>query len=111
MMMSIVHRMTGTANYWGFLLIAIWLTAAAMGEEAFQLVNWLLGTPIGLLILLGLSWSLINHALGGIRHFIWDTGWGLSICSIQVLSWLTLLGSATLTAVLWLVILLKLGVL
>ncbi len=101
MMMSILHRITGTANYFGSVLIAIWLVAGASGEEAFDMVNGVYASPPGLLILFGLIWSLIHHALGGVRHFIWDTGRALSVGAIRTLSWLTILGSLTLTAVIW----------
>ena len=111
MMMSILHRMTGAANTLGSVLVAVWLTAAASGQEAFYTVNGLFATPVGLLILLGFSWSLIHHALGGIRHFIWDTGRGLSIGAIRMLSWATILCSLALTGALWFIGLMKMGML
>jgi len=101
MVMSIVHRITGGANYVGTLLIAAWLVSVAMGPEAYNTVNALFGHPLGKLILLGYSWSVIHHMLGGIRHLIWDTGRGLQIGAVNTLSWLTILGSLALTAGLW----------
>jgi len=101
MVMSIVHRITGSANYLGTLLIAAWLVSAALGPEAYNMVNALLGHPLGKLVLLGYSWSVIHHMLGGIRHLIWDTGRGFSIGAVNALCWLTILGSLALTAALW----------
>ena len=101
MMMSIVHRMTGTALYFGTLLLAAWLVATAMGETQFDLVNGLLGHPIGKLVLFGYTWALIHHMLGGLRHLLWDTGRGLQIWQVNVLSWMTILGSISLTLALW----------
>lgn len=103
MMMSILHRITGTVNYFGTVLLAAWLAAAAGGPESFQTASAMAGSPIGLLILFGFTWSLIHHALGGIRHFIWDTGRGFDIVSVQRLSWATLLGSLSLTVITWLI--------
>jgi succinate dehydrogenase / fumarate reductase cytochrome b subunit len=111
MVMSIVHRITGVANYFGTALIAAWLAAAAAGPESFELANDLAGSPVGLLVLLGYSWSLIHHALGGIRHFIWDTGRGFDKASVRALSWATVFGSLTLTAAVWFIGLTKWGVL
>jgi succinate dehydrogenase / fumarate reductase cytochrome b subunit len=102
MVMSIVHRITGIANYLGTVLIAAWLVAAAMGPEAYGSVNALFGHPLGKLVLLGYSWSVIHHMLGGMRHLLWDTGRGLEIGTVNVLCWLTILGSLALTAALWL---------
>jgi succinate dehydrogenase / fumarate reductase cytochrome b subunit len=111
MVMSIVHRATGTANYFGTVMIAAWLAAAASGPESFATASELAGSPLGLIVLLLYSWSLIHHALGGIRHFIWDTGRGFSIPSVRALSWGTLAGSLSLTVILWFIILAKIGVL
>jgi succinate dehydrogenase / fumarate reductase cytochrome b subunit len=101
MVMSIVHRMTGAANYVGTLLLAAWLIAAAMGPRQFELVSGFLAHPIGILVLFGYTWSLAHHMLGGIRHLVWDTGRGLQIAEVNRLSWLTLIGSVLLTLAIW----------
>ena len=101
MVMSIVHRMTGGALYVGTLLLAAWLVAAAMGEEAFVFVNRLFAHPIGLLVLLGYTWAVVHHMLCGMRHLIWDTGRGLDLRSVDALSWLTIVGSLAATAAIW----------
>lgn len=101
MVMSIVHRITGAALYFGTLLLAAWLVSAAIGPEAFDTVNGLFNTILGKLVLIGYTWALFNHALGGIRHFIWDTIHGYELKTIDTLSWMTLVGSLALTAALW----------
>lgn len=101
MAMSIVHRATGIALYAGMLLVAWWLVAAATSPSWFDWANWLLGSWFGLLVLVGFSWALIHHALGGVRHYIWDTGVGLDKKTATTLSSLTLVGSLLLTAALW----------
>ncbi|EAU40575.1 succinate dehydrogenase cytochrome B-556 subunit protein [Fulvimarina pelagi HTCC2506] len=102
MAMSIVHRITGGALYFGTILIVWWLIAAASGEAAFETASWFFGSFIGILILMGYSWALFHHALGGIRHFIWDTGHGLSKETSTKFAQMTLVGSLGLTAILWL---------
>ena len=77
MLMSIVHRITGGALYFGTLLLAAWLISAAMGERPFAAVNALFGHPLGKLVLFGYTWALFHHMLGGMRHLLWDTGRGL----------------------------------
>ncbi|MBL8567184.1 MAG: succinate dehydrogenase, cytochrome b556 subunit [Hyphomicrobiaceae bacterium] len=100
MTMSILHRITGAALYFGSLLLAWWLVAAASGPGYFAFVNDIMGSLLGRLVLLGFTWALINHALGGIRHFIWDTGRGFDLKTIDLLSWGTaLLGIATTLAI------------
>jgi succinate dehydrogenase / fumarate reductase cytochrome b subunit len=101
MVMSIVHRITGGALYFGTLLLAAWLVAAATSPQAFAFVNGLFAHPVGILVLVGYSWALIHHMLGGMRHLIWDTGRGLDIKSVDALSWLTVIGSVIATAAVW----------
>jgi len=109
--MSIVHRITGAALYFGTLLLAAWLVAAAMGERQFTLVNNLFGHPVGQLVLFGYTWAIFHHMLGGLRHFIWDTGRGFEIWQINLLSWLTIIGSISLTLATWFIGLTLRGVL
>lgn len=103
MAMSIVHRITGGALYFGTILLAAWLIATAAGPDAFAVVNTVFGHLLGKLVLLGYSWALIHHMLGGMRHLLWDTGRALDIKSADTLAWLTAIGSVSLTALLWIV--------
>lgn len=99
MAMSIVHRITGTAIYFGTVLFVAWLMSAAIGPSAFDGMQAAFGSIFGLLVLLGLTWALIHHALGGVRHLIWDTGWGLDPEWRERLTLATLVGSVALTVV------------
>jgi succinate dehydrogenase / fumarate reductase cytochrome b subunit len=77
MVMSIVHRITGSALYFGILLFAAWLVAAATSEAWFDNVSALYGSWFGRLVLFGFTWALVHHLIGGLRHLVWDTGRGL----------------------------------
>lgn len=101
MLMSIVHRITGGALYFGTILLAAWLVSAAMGDRAFATVNALFGHPLGKFVLFGYSWALLHHMLGGMRHLLWDTGRAMDIRSADILGWLTIIGSLSLTLILW----------
>jgi succinate dehydrogenase / fumarate reductase cytochrome b subunit len=109
MMMSIVHRFTGAALYVGTLLLAWWLVAAAAGPNAYANVEWFMATLIGKLILFGYTWALIHHMLGGVRHLIWDTLHGFSPAEREMLTLATLIGSVTLTLLIWAVGFLAVG--
>jgi succinate dehydrogenase / fumarate reductase, cytochrome b subunit len=100
MAMSIVHRITGAALYVGTVLLAIWLLAAATSPEAFATVQALWGSILGRLVLLGYTWALVHHALGGLRHFIWDSGAGFGP-ERRTFAQLTLVGSILITLALW----------
>ncbi|BCH22262.1 MULTISPECIES: succinate dehydrogenase, cytochrome b556 subunit [unclassified Mesorhizobium] len=101
MTMSILHRVTGGALYFGTLLVAWWLIAAATSEQYFDFVSWVYGSWIGRLVLFGYSWALMHHMLGGLRHLVWDTGAGLEKHTASKIAWATLGGSAVLTILIW----------
>lgn len=101
MMMSIFHRVTGAALYFGTVLLAWWLIAAATGPDYFEFVNNLFGSFIGRLVLFGYSWALFHHMLGGMRHLVWDTGRGFELPTIEYMAWVTLIGSLSLTVIIW----------
>ena len=101
MMMSILHRITGAALYFGSVLLAWWLVAAASGPDYFAFVNGIFGSTLGRLVLLGYTFALILHALGGIRHFIWDTGRGYDLSTIDKMCWGSLALALVLTLALW----------
>lgn len=73
---SIIHRFTGGALYGGTVLVAWWLIAAASGPAYFDFVNAIFGSWFGRLVLFGFTWALVQHMLGGLRHFVWDLGYG-----------------------------------
>lgn len=109
MMMSIVHRITGAALYFGVLLLAWWLIAAAAGPNAYANFEWFIGSFIGRLVLFGYTWALLHHMLGGIRHLIWDTGHGFEPSEREFLALATVVGSVALTILVWIVGYLAMG--
>lgn len=102
MTMSILHRFTAGALYVGTLLVAWWLIAAATSETYFGFVDGIVSSWFGLLVLFGFTWALFHHLLGGIRHLIWDTGFGLEKHTSSRLAWATIIGSVSLTVLAWL---------
>ncbi len=103
MMMSIVHRVTGAALFFGTALLAWWLLAAATGPEAFATAQGFMGSFIGRLILFGYTWALIHHMLGGLRHLVWDTGRGFDLPTVEIMAKATLGGSIALTLIVWVI--------
>jgi succinate dehydrogenase / fumarate reductase cytochrome b subunit len=108
MMMSIVHRITGIGLYFGTLLLAWWLIAAA-GPNGYARFETFAGSLIGRLILFGYTWALIHHMLGGVRHLIWDSGRGMGPGERDWLAAANLVGSIAITIILWIIGLLAMG--
>jgi succinate dehydrogenase / fumarate reductase cytochrome b subunit len=101
MAMSIAHRITGVGLYLGTILLAWWLISAATSASAFATATWFMGSIFGRLILLGFTWALFHHMLGGVRHFIWDAGYGMDHPQREYLAQGTLIGGLVLTILVW----------
>jgi succinate dehydrogenase / fumarate reductase, cytochrome b subunit len=97
MVLSIVQRVTGFGLFFGTALIGWWLVAAAMGDPALSIVNFVAGSWIGQIVLFLMVWALFQHMLQGIRHFVWDMGEGFSEQGRYLFSWMTVIASVILT--------------
>lgn len=80
--LSILHRITGVLLSVGTLMLAYWLAAAAAGPEAYEHAQGVIGSMLGQLFLFFWTWSLFHHLAGGIRHLIWDAGYGIDIVTV-----------------------------
>ncbi|MGR3814115.1 MAG: succinate dehydrogenase, cytochrome b556 subunit [Cognatishimia activa] len=76
---SIMVRITGIIALGAALIVVAWLLAAATSESAFDVMEDLLDSWIGALVLLGATWSLFYHMLGRLRHVLWDFGYCLEV--------------------------------
>ena len=73
---SILHRATGSALYGGALILAGWAACLAAGPGPFAAYKGLLSSPLGKLVLFGLTFSIFFHLANGVRHLAWDVGEG-----------------------------------
>lgn len=101
MAISIIHRITGGALYFGTLLIAAWLIAAATSESAFNTVNAVYSSWFGKLVLFGYTWALVHHMAGGVRHLFWDMGKGFEKHTATKSAWAVVIASVALTILIW----------
>jgi succinate dehydrogenase / fumarate reductase cytochrome b subunit len=102
MLVSILHRATGTAlSIAGLAILTWWLMAIAGGAETYVKFTKVAMHPVGLIILIGITWSFFQHLLSGIRHLVMDTGAAFELDTNKRFAILTLVGSVLLTALLW----------
>ncbi len=99
--MSGLHRITGAFLYFGTVLVVWWLLAAAAGPGAYAWFAWAAKSWFGQFVLLGYTFTLIHHTLGGVRHLIWDMTYGFEPQQREMLALATVTGSVTLTVLLW----------
>jgi succinate dehydrogenase / fumarate reductase, cytochrome b subunit len=106
MLVSILHRVTGDGlAIVGGVLFVWWLAALAGGKESYDwFVSWFSGgywSILGYVIGIGLTWSLFQHMMSGIRHFFLDVGAGYELKSNRMWAMATLGASLLLTVLFW----------
>lgn len=77
--MSILHRMTGVALAFGAFGLVAWLLAIAGEGQGYAGLQSAMASPLGRLALIAFVTALVYHFLNGIRHLLWDIGWGFEI--------------------------------
>lgn len=91
---SIFHRASGVALYLGAIMLTAWLGALAGGQEVYENVMGLLTSPLGLLVLFGITAAACYHLANGIRHLVWDAGKGYSPKTSNASGWATIIFGA-----------------
>ena len=104
---SILHRATGIALYVGALILAGWVIALASGPDAFAVYHALLGSPLGLLVLFGLTVSFLYHLANGVRHLVWDAGKGFEPKTADMTGWAAIVFAIVATVLIWAIIFLR----
>jgi succinate dehydrogenase / fumarate reductase cytochrome b subunit len=103
MTMSILHRVSGVILTFGAFALAWWLLAVAAGGESYDRAAACLASPFGKFVLFGFSLALVYHLLNGLRHLLWDIGWGFEIPEFYRTGWTVAVLTIVLTAAIWFV--------
>ena len=99
--LSIIHRFTGIFLSIATLYFSLWIIALAFNFNVFSILHMLLQTIVGRAFLFFTTWSFFYHLLNGIRHLIWDIGYGFSIKSINLTGWIVVILSFVLNLLIW----------
>ena len=101
--MSILHRATGVGMALGAALIVWWFLAAATGPEYFAVADGCLTSWFGLLILFGSTFALFYHMCNGVRHLVWDAGYGFELEQVDRSGFAVLIAAGVLTVLTWII--------
>lgn len=101
--LSIFHRITGVAASLGALMLAYWLISAAAGPGPFSTAQAIIGSWLGYLVLFGFSVAVFYHLCNGIRHLVWDAGFGFDLKSVERGGYAVLAGTGVLTVLAWII--------
>ena len=106
MLVSILHRATGSAlTFAGLVLLTWWLLAIASGAAAYDQFVSVATHPLGIAVLVGLTWAFWQHTFSGLRHLFMDMGAGLELKTNKMFAILTIAAALFATAATWFVLL------
>ncbi len=101
-LLSITHRIAGVINLLALILMFFWLLAFSLGESNYELFLMTINSFFGKFILIGFTWSMSFHIFSGIRHLVWDMGYGFEIKTANISGVLVILSSLVSTIIFWL---------
>jgi len=101
-LLSITHRISGVINFLALILIFFWLIFLSLGENNYQSFLLIINSFVGKFILIGFTWSMSFHLLSGIRHLVWDLGYGFEIKTANITGAIVIISSLVLTIIFWL---------
>ena len=101
-LLSIIHRISGVINLLALILIFFWLIVLSFGESNYELFLLIINSFFGKFILIGFTWSMSFHILSGIRHLVWDLGYGFEIKTANISGIIVIICSLVLTIIFWL---------
>lgn len=108
MLVSILHRVSGNGMALvGLPLLVWWLAALASGPNAYATFQSVVGSPLGLFVLVGVSWAFFTHLVSGLRHFVLDIGAGYELDTNRMWSVASPIIAILLTAAFWAAVLLN----
>lgn len=102
--LSITHRLTGVALSVGLLTIIYTLYCLAAGAEYYLQLQSFFRHWVGKTLFLGWSFSFIYHLINGVRHLIWDIGYGYEKKTMRASGWGVILLSLAITSKLWMIL-------
>jgi succinate dehydrogenase / fumarate reductase cytochrome b subunit len=101
-LISITQRISSVINLLAIILIFFWLLVLSFGENNYEFFLLISNSFIGKFILIGFTWSMSFHLLSGIRHLVWDLGYGFEIKTANISGIIVIIFSLTLTIIFWL---------
>jgi succinate dehydrogenase / fumarate reductase cytochrome b subunit len=99
--LSIANRISGIVLSLGAVGLVAWLIGAATGPQAYAAVQGALASPLGQIVLFGFTFAFFLHLCSGIRHLIWDAGYGFELKTIYASGWTVVAASFVLTVATW----------
>jgi succinate dehydrogenase / fumarate reductase cytochrome b subunit len=99
--LSIIHRGTGMVITLGALTIALWLWGMALSAASYASISGFLDSAFGKILMIAWTFCTSYHLLNGIRHLVWDYGYGFELDQVYLSGKLVVVGAFVLTLLVW----------
>ncbi len=86
----------------GLVIFAAWLLQIGAGPEQYAEFGGLMSSLMGRLALIGWSYAFFFHLCNGVRHLVWDVGYGFEQRQADASAWSVLIISILFTVAFWL---------
>ena len=99
--MSITHRATGVFQSLGTLFILTYFFSVVLNEDFYRIFEYFIESYVGKTFLFFYLLSLCYHLCNGIRHLLWDLGFGFEIKNVYYSGYLTIFIAIFLNFIIW----------
>ena len=100
-LISISHRITGVINIVALTIICFWIASLLFGSSIYGIIQNILNSFFGKLLVIGITWSFSFQILSEIRHLFWDLGYGFEIKTSKISGVIVIFGSFVITILIY----------
>ena len=100
-LISISHRITGVINIVVLTIICFWIASFLFGSSIYSIVQNILNSFFGKLLVIGITWSFSFQILSEIRHLFWDLGYGFELKTSKISGVIVIFGSFIITILIY----------
>ena len=100
-LISISHRITGVINIVALTIICFWIASFLFGNSIYGIVQNILNSFFGKLLVIGITWSFSFQILSEIRHLFWDLGYGFELKTSKISGVIVIFGSFIITILIY----------
>ena len=100
-LISISHRITGIINIVALTIICFWIALFLFGNSIYDIVQNILNSFFGKLLVIGITWSFSFQILSEIRHLFWDLGYGFELKTSRISGILVIFSSFIITILIY----------
>mgnify|MGYP006211671993 CR=1 FL=1 len=99
--MSISHRLSGIFQSVGTVMIFIFFISVFAGEKYYNLSMLFFNSYLGRFFIFLYIFSLCYHMCNGVRHLVWDLGYGFEIKNVYYSGYITIATAIILNILVW----------